>query len=111
MNSGASVFLSACAPAKPSVEDRETAALAPLKKMYSGVVMGFDFAAPATLVVSLDLQAYDGMGDSAIDAMQHAVLDRWKTVWRDEHPREHAVVRVLFIDFIGRKVAEKAVRV
>jgi hypothetical protein len=87
-------------------EAAEIGALAPLRRAYPGVVMGFDLKGPATLIVSVDLQAYIDTDDDAIAAMQRAALTRWRTAWNAAHPHERAVLHVRFIDFIGRTVAQ-----
>ena len=102
----AALLLNACAsPAPHGLGDAELAAIAPLKQKYSGIVMGFDIKPATTLIVSLDLQAYTDADDSTVAALQHDSLARWRAVWLTAHPRKHAVLRVRFIDFIGRKVA------
>lgn len=104
------VAMFAVACASPSAQERTTdaelSAVAPLKTQYQGVVMGFDIREPNTLTVSLDLQSYIDMDDDAVAAMQRNVLRKWSSAWGSAHPRAHGVVRVRFIDFIGRKVAE-----
>ena len=61
-----------------------------------------------TLVVSLDVDGYNGMDDDRQAAMKRAVLERWRTLWAQAHPHEHAIVRVRFADFIGRTWAEES---
>lgn len=89
----------------------EIAQMTPLKSTYSGVVMGFDVRDDTTLVVSLDLQSYIGMDDDAAEAMRRAVVQHWAAAWSTAHPGVRATLHVRFIDFIGRKIAEKTVRV
>lgn len=99
----------------PSATQRQTASeiaqMAQLRRAYPAVVMGFDLRTPNTLIVSLDLQAYDEMDDDAIAAMKRAALARWRTAWSAAHPGERALLTVRFIDFIGRKVGEESVRI
>lgn len=107
------VALAACSAPSPREQavTTEIAQLAPLKTTYSGVVMGFDVRDDTTLVVSLDLQSYIGMDDDAAEAMRRTVVQHWATAWPATHPGGHATLHVRFIDFIGRKIAEKTVRV
>lgn len=99
----------------PSAQQRtqtaELDAVASLKQQYPGVVMGFDLKSPDMLVVSVDLQGYIDMDDDAVAAMQHAVMARWREAWKAANPGQHGVLRVRFIDFIGRKVAEESTNV
>lgn len=101
-----------CTPSQTpeTAESAELEALAPLKKTYPGVVMGFDVKEGTTLIVSLDLNGYIGMDDDAMLAMRHDVVSRWKQLWLANHARAHAELHVRFIDFIGRTVAQQAVR-
>jgi hypothetical protein len=89
------------------VDSAEIAQLDQLKHSYPDVVMGFDIRPETTLTVSLDLQHYIEMDDDDVAAMQRAALARWRGAWVGAHPGEHAELRVRFIDFIGRKIAEK----
>lgn len=72
------VALCVAACASPSTTQQttgaETAAMAPLKRAYPGVVMGFDVKTATTLVISLDLQAYDGMNDDDAAAMERRAV-------------------------------------
>jgi hypothetical protein len=89
------------------VDSAEIAQLSQVKHGYPDVVMGFDIRPETTLIVSLDLQHYIEMDDDDVAAMQRAAVARWREAWMSAHPGEHATLRVRFIDFIGRKVAEK----
>ncbi len=89
----------------------EVAQLSALKHSYPGVVMGFDVRNDTTLIVSLDLQGFIGMDDDAVDVMQRTVVAQWSAAWSSAHPGAHATLHVRFIDFIGRKVAERSTRV
>ena len=101
--------LSACASQSPEeqAQTQELTALAPLKQTYNGVVMGFDFKPHDTLVVSLDLQNYNGMGDDDQDRMKKAILASWKSAWQQAHPGKHATIHTQIIDFIGRTIARQ----
>jgi hypothetical protein len=103
-------LLAACSgPAqKPSVEANEIASMAPLKRHYSDIVMGFDVRPASTLIVSVDLQSYIETDDDTLRAMRREALARWRAAWIAAHPRAHATVHVRFIDFIGRKVATES---
>jgi hypothetical protein len=108
----AAVFVAGCgSPAqKPSAEASETAAMAPLKRHYSDIVMGFDVRPASTLIVSVDLQAYVETDDDTLKAMQREALARWRAAWIAAHPHAHATLHVRFIDFIGRKVATESTK-
>jgi hypothetical protein len=107
------VLLAACSSPSPQqrVDDAELAAVAPLKRQYAGVVMGFDIHPQTTLVISLDLQQYIEMDDDAIAAMKRDAVVRWRSAWSAAHPNAHALLHVRFIDFIGRNVAAEATKV
>ena len=100
------LVLTACSSPSPqeTAQNQELATLAPLKQKYQDVVMGFDFKPGETLVVSLDLQNYNGMGDDDQAAMKKTVVAAWRKAWQDAHPGQHATIHLKFIDFIGRTV-------
>lgn len=106
-------LLAACS--SPTLQQRidnaELAAVEPLKRQYSGLVMGFDIRPETTLIVSLDLQQYIETDDVTLAAMKRDSLARWRSAWIAAHPQAHAVLYVRFIDFIGRKVATESARV
>ncbi|MBV8435360.1 MAG: hypothetical protein JO029_13865 [Candidatus Eremiobacteraeota bacterium] len=101
--------LAACSSQSPEerAQSQELAALAPLKQRYSDVVMGFDFKPHDTLVVSLDLQNYNGMNDDDQDKMKSAILAAWKSAWEQAHPGQHATIHTQILDFIGRTIARQ----
>jgi hypothetical protein len=105
--------LIACSSPTPQqrVDSAEIAQLGQLKRSYPDTVMGFDIRPETTLIVSLDLQHYIEMDDDDVAAMQRAAVARWREAWSKAHPGEHAALRVRFIDFIGRNVAEKTTNV
>ena len=111
----AAVLLAAVAAcSSPSATEQaqsaETAALAPLKAKFSGVVIGFDYSGDTTLVVSLDVQTmYNTMGDYEEQAMKTEALSQWRTVWRAQHPGKHATLHVRFVDFRGTKILEGSI--
>ena len=109
----APVAIAACASPSPGERTAasELAALAPLKQAYPSVVMGFDLRGDSTLIVSLDLQSYDEMDDDDATAMLRSAAERWKSAWLQAHPHGHAVLHVRFIDFIGRRIAERSLTV
>ncbi len=105
-------LLAACGPTQQErAQQAELNDLAQLKRRYPDVVMGFDLRRDDTLVISLDLQQYIGMDDDAVKALKRDSLARWRAAWIAEHPHEHAVLHLHFIDFIGRHVADEATRV
>jgi hypothetical protein len=106
-------MLAACSGPTPQerVHAAELYDLAALKRQYPDVVMGFDLRHDDTLVVSLDLQQYIEMDDDAVAALKRDSLARWRSAWIAEHPHEHALLRLHFIDFIGRRVADETTRV
>lgn len=105
--------LAACSSPSPhqQVGDAEIAAMAPLKQRYPDVVMGFDVRPQSTLIVSVDLQHYIDTDDDTLAAMKRVALARWRAAWIAAHPHAHGIVRVRFIDFIGRKVDEETAQV
>jgi hypothetical protein len=107
------VLLAACgAPtAQQRANEAELDALAPLKRQYPDIVMGFDLRAKNTLIVSLDLQHYIEMDDDAVDALKRDALARWRSAWIAQHPHEHGALHLRFIDFIGRRVADESTNV
>ncbi|HEY1867682.1 MAG TPA: hypothetical protein VGG70_05250 [Candidatus Cybelea sp.] len=107
------LLISACSgpAANQQTADAEIAAMMPLKRQYSDVVMGFDVRPQSTLIVSVDLQQYIETDDETIAAIQRDALARWRAAWIAAHPHQHAVLHVRFIDFIGRKVATKTTKV
>ena len=83
--------------------------MAPLKRAYPDVVMGFDVHGATTLVISLDLQAYEGMNDDDAVAMERRAVADWRNAWTRAHPAGHTQLHVRFIDFIGRTIAKRSV--
>lgn len=106
------LLLSACSSQSPeeAAQNQELATLTPLKQKYQDVVMGFDFKPAETLIVSLDLQNYDGMGDDDQAAMKKTVAATWRTAWQNAHPGQHTTTHLKFIDFIGRTVGSEDVK-
>jgi ABC-type amino acid transport substrate-binding protein len=106
-------MLTACS--SPSPEERiqaaELARLTPLKKVYPGVVMGFDFKGDTTLVVSLDIQNYIGLDYDVVNAMNKSLLLHWRAAWTATHPARHAILQIRAIDFIGRTIWHASTRV
>jgi len=112
LNIALAATLAACGPTpQERVHAAELNDLAALKRQYPDVVMGFDLRHDDTLIISLDLQQYIAMDDDAIAALKRASLARWRSAWIAEHPHEHAVLQLHFIDFIGRRVADETTRV
>jgi hypothetical protein len=107
------LLLAACSsqPAKQQAADAEIAAMMPLKRHYSDIVMGFDIRPQTTLIVSVDLQQYILTDDDTLAAIRRDALARWRTAWIAAHPHQHAVLRVRFIDFVGGKVATETTKV
>lgn len=109
----AALLVAACsAPSQTRQSaDAEIAAMMPLKKQYSDVVMGFDVRPESTLIVSVDLQQYIETDDDTIAAIRRDAVARWRAAWVAAHPHQHAVLHVRFIDFVGRKVATESTKV
>ncbi len=105
-------LLAACASPSPqeAAQNQELAALTPLKQKYQDVVMGFDFKSNETLIVSLDLNNYNGMGDDDQDAMKKTIAAAWRKAWQEAHPGRHATIHLKLIDFIGRTVATETLK-
>ena len=109
---GLAAFVAACsAPPSERIANAELGALAPLKQHYSDLIAGLDIRPGTTLIVSVDLQNYIEADDARTAAMRRDALARWRETWLAQHPREHAALRVRFIDFIGRKVAQQTTNV
>jgi len=106
-------FLTACSSSTPQqrADQAAIAAMAPLKRQYSGLVMGFDLRGPSTLVISVDLQAYIDTDDDTLRAMKRDALTRWRSAWAAAHPHQHGILHVRFIDFVGHKVASETTKV
>ena len=104
--------LAACSSPSPdeAAQNQELATLAPLKQKYQDVVMGFDFKPAQTLIVSLDLNNYNGMSDDDQAAMKKTVVETWRKAWQQAHPGQHATTHLKFIDFIGRTVGSEDVK-
>jgi hypothetical protein len=104
--------LTACAGQSPqeAAQNQELAALAPLKQKYQDVVMGFDFKPGETLIVSLDLQNYNGMGDDDQGAMKKTIAATWRKAWEEAHPGKHATINLKIVDFIGRTIATEQIK-
>ena len=101
--------LTACSSQSPQeqAQSQELTALAPLKQKYSDVVMGFDFKPHETLVVSLDLQNYDGMNDDDQVRLKKDIIAAWRAAWQQSHPGQHATIHTQIIDFVGRTIARQ----
>src|SRR5580704_10638781 len=97
--------------AQQRVQAAELKDLAALKHQYPDVVMGFDLRPRNVLVISLDLQNYIEMDDDSVAALKRDALARWRSAWVGEHPHAHGLLRLRFMDFIGRTVAEETTRV
>ena len=106
-------IVAACS--SPAPQQRADAAmlndLAQLKRQYPDVVVGFELRPKDTVIISLDLQRYIEMDDDAVIALKRDALARWRSAWIAQHPHEHAVLHLRFIDFIGRKVADESTKV
>lgn len=105
-------LLTACSSASPdeAAQNQELATLTPLKQKYQDVVMGFDFKPKETLIVSLDLQNYNGMGDDDQDAMKKVIAATWRKAWQEAHPGGHATIHLKLMDFIGRTVGTEELK-
>lgn len=106
------VTLAACASPSPqeATQNRELATLTPLKQKYQDVVTGFDFKPDETLVVSLDINNYNGMGDDDQAAMKKTIAATWRKAWQDAHPGEHATIHLKLMDFIGRTIGTQTIK-
>ena len=109
---GAIALLTACSSpsAQEAAQNQELATLTPLKQKYQDVVTGFDFKPGQTLIVSLDLNNYNAMGDDDQAAMKKTVAAAWRKAWQDAHPGQHATIHLKFMDFIGRTIGTENVK-
>ena len=107
------LLLTACSSpsAQEVAQNQELATLAPLKQQYRDVVTGFDFKPDETLIASLDLQNYNGMSDDDQAAMKKTIAATWRKAWQEAHPGQHATIHLKLIDFIGRTIGTKEIRV
>lgn len=107
------VVLAACSSpsAEEAAQNQELAALTPLRQKYQDVVVGFDFKPKETLIVSLDLNNYNGMGDDDQDAMKKVIVATWRKAWLEAHPGQHATIHLQFMDFIGRTIGTETLKV
>ncbi|HEY5258586.1 MAG TPA: hypothetical protein VIJ12_09440 [Candidatus Baltobacteraceae bacterium] len=108
----ASLTLGACsAPesASQARSDKELAALAPLQTSAQGVITGLDIQNDTTLVVSLDINQWLSIEADEDAALEAQALAKWKGVWAKNHPAQHALLHVDFVDYHATPVyAEKA---
>lgn len=107
------VSLAACSSPSPqeAAQNQELTTLTPLKQKYQDVVMGFDFKPDETLVVSLDLNNYNGMGDDDQDAMKKTIVATWHKAWQEAHPGQHATIHLKLMDFIGRTIGTETIKI
>lgn len=105
-------IVAACNSPTPQqrIDAAELNDLAQLKRQYPDVVTGFDLRSNNSVVISLDLQRYIEMDDDAVTALKRDALARWRSAWIAQHPHEHALLHLRFIDFIGRKVADESTK-
>lgn len=107
------VLLSACSSPSPqeATQNQELATLTPLKQKYQDVVTGFDFKPDETLVVSLDINNYNGMGDDDQAAMKKTIVATWRKAWQEAHPGQRATIHLKLMDFIGRTIGTETIKV
>lgn len=105
-------LLAACSSpsAQEVAQNQELATLAPLKAKYQEVVTGFDFKPGETLIVSLDINNYNGMGDDDQDAMKKTIAATWRRAWQEAHPGQHAAIHLKLMDFIGRTIGTQTIK-
>lgn len=105
--------LAGCAqPAAPTntVAAREQNAVAPLKAKYKDVITGLEVK-DRTLVMYVEPNAMSSMDEDAEAAMKAEALNRWKTAWVKEHPRQHGVLRLDVRDYFGREISTNSTTV
>lgn len=89
----------AAPPAHPAA-DRETKAFDSFKGQYKDVITGVN-AAGTTLDVFVNLDQMDSMDEDAENMMKAQALQRWRNVWKANHPGKHATLRVRLRDYYG----------
>lgn len=107
------VCLASCAPqpsAQEQISAKETAALAPLKAKYPDIVVAFDLKGTTELDIAIDANGYISTGDDAVAAFKARATHDWRTAWSAAHPRQHAVLTVRLVDFMGRTWATEHVK-
>jgi hypothetical protein len=109
---GAIALLAACSSPSPqeAAQNQELAALTPLKQKYQDVVTGFDFKPGETLIVSLDLNNYNAMGDDDQAAMKETIIAMWRKAWQEAHPGQHDTIHLKLMDFIGRTIGTETIK-
>ena len=110
-------LVTACTPPPPpdrgaAIGQAESARLSPVvdKLKKAGVVTGFDVSGNQ-LTISVDAERWSEQDEVAEDQLKSDLLARWSAIWRANHPRGHARVRVRFQNYYGEEIAtmEKAV--
>lgn len=89
---------------------KEQAAVAPLKRTYTGVVTGLDVKG-RTLLVYVDVNAMYSLDESSEAQMKSDALARWKSAWAKAHPKRHATVQVSLRDYYGKELYRASARV
>lgn len=90
--------------------DAETTALAPLRAKYDNTVTGFDVNG-TRVDVSLDLDKFDSMDPNDMPGFKADVLRAWSAAWSAQHPHQHAVLTVRFLDYFGKTVTTETSKV
>ncbi|MDQ2872627.1 MAG: hypothetical protein M3R35_05820 [Candidatus Eremiobacteraeota bacterium] len=106
----ATIAVAGCAPATSSSTDRaavaENAGIGSFKQTYSGVVTGADVKG-TTALVYVDVNGMNQMDEQSEIDMKSAMLTQWKSLWRKNHPGQHATLTLELHDFRGNLVYTK----
>jgi hypothetical protein len=110
----AAALLAGCSPAPQSAGDalaaRENQALAPLKAQYKPVIAGID-AKGTTLDLFVDADQLNSMDESVEDQMKAQALQRWRALWKADHPGKRATLRVRLRNYFGEEIFSESAKV
>jgi len=111
----ATALLTGCSQSAPqsagdALAARENQALAPLKATYKPAITGIDVKG-TTLDIFVDADQLESMDEPVEDQMKAQALQRWKTVWKADHPGKHATLRVRLRNYFGEEVFSESAKV
>ncbi len=111
----AAALLAGCSqPAPPNAGEaiaaRENQALASFKAQYQPVITGIDVKG-ATLDLFVDADRLISMDEPVEDQMKAQALQRWRALWKTDHPGKHATLRVRLRNYFGEEVFSESAKV